>query len=106
MIAVTLFKGNGGTGEGIFNATVMFPIVLAACGFVGCLVGLGIANFKKMSDNPSRELDLSTWISAGLTVILGGAACYLIFGRLDAGELYSDFKIPPSWASSPAWRSA
>ncbi len=102
MIAVTLFKGNGGTGEGIFNATVMFPIVLAACGFVGCLVGLGIANFKKMSDNPSRELDLSTWISAGLTVILGGAACYLIFGRLDAGELYSDFKI--GWASP--WVSA
>ena len=102
MIAVTLYQTNTVVGEGIFKATILFPIILAACGFAGCLVGLGIANFKKMSDNPSRELDLSTWISAGLTVILGGVACYLIFGKLGENELYSDFKI--GWASP--WVSA
>ncbi len=103
MIAVTLFSAHEDMSDKLFNATVMFPIVLAACGFVGCLIGLGFANLKKMGDNPSKELDLSTWISAGITVILGGVACYLIFGRLGTdAPLYEDFKI--GWASP--WVSA
>jgi len=80
MIAVTLYKThNGHVSEAAFNATVLFPVILAGCGLVGCLIGLGLANIKKMGDNPSKELDLSTWISAGCTVVFGGVAAYLIF---------------------------
>ncbi len=104
MIAVTLYSTAVNTSketvsEGLFNATTLFPIVLAACGLIGCLVGLGIANFKKMSNNPSRELDLSTWISAGVTVILGGIASFFIFSNI---KLYGDFVL--GWASP--WISA
>ncbi len=106
MIAVTLYQTHGSKDaitDATFNATVMFPIILAACGLIGCLVGLIIANIKKMGDNPSHELDMSTWISAGLTVILGGAASYVIFAKLGAaGNLYEDFII--GWASP--WVSA
>ena len=99
MIAVTLYQTaihaeNEAISETTFNATIIFPIILACAGLIGCLIGLGIANFKKMSDNPSKELDLATWISAGVTVILGGAACYLLFGKLD---LYDEFKF--GWVS-------
>ena len=59
--------------------TVLFPVILAGCGLLGCLIGLGLANIKKMGDNPSKELDLSTWISAGCTVVFGGVAAYFIF---------------------------
>ena len=80
MIAVTLYKThNGHVSEAAFNATVLFPVILAGCGLVGCLIGLGLANIKKMGDNPSKELDLSTWISAGCTVVFGGVAAYFIF---------------------------
>ena len=94
MIAVTLYETHGAPNDfitdGTFGATTLFPIILAACGLVGCLIGLGYANIKKMGDNPSRELDLSTWISAGITVILGGIAAYVIFGKLGAaGQLYN-----------------
>lgn len=106
MIAVTLYQTHGAKDaitDATFNATVMFPIILAACGLIGCLVGLMIANFKKMGDNPSHELDMSTWISAGLTVVLGGGAAFLIFGKLgQSGNLYEDFLI--GWASP--WVSA
>ncbi len=106
MIAVTLYQTHGSKDaitDATFNATVLFPIILAACGLVGCLVGLVIANFKKMGDNPSHELDMSTWISAGITVILGGSAAYVMFGKLgQGGNLYEDFII--GWASP--WVSA
>ena len=101
MIAVTLFQTKGeAVSDSTFTATVLFPIILAGCGLVGCLIGLGLANIKKMGDNPSKELDLSTWISAGCTVIFGGVASYLIFsGKIfsDAVVLYDDFKL--GWAS-------
>ena len=64
------------------DASILFTIILAGCGLVGCLIGLGLANIKKMGDNPSRELDLSTWISAGCTIIFGGVACYFIFRNI------------------------
>jgi len=85
--------------ENVFNASTLFPIILACCGLIGCLVGLGLANVKKMSDNPSKELDLSTWISAGFTIILGGIASYLVFGGVLFKDitLYDSFKI--GWAS-------
>ena len=87
MIAVTLYQVAVHKGleiaEQAFTNASLFPIVLAACGLIGCLIGLGIANFKKMSDDPSRELDLSTWISAGVTVVLGGIASYMMFKDYD-----------------------
>ncbi len=103
MIAVTIYLTalHHGTeiAESTFNATVKFPVILACCGLVGCLVGLGYAAFKKMGSNPSRELNLSSWISAGITVFLGGIACFIVFHNVD---LYDSFVI--GWASP--WISA
>lgn len=99
MISVTLFKTALAEGEtqitdDTFNATILFPIILAGCGLVGCLIGLGLANIKKMGDNPSKELDLSTWISAGCTIVFGGVASFFIFKDV---PLYTEFKL--GWAS-------
>ncbi|MCC8097090.1 MAG: sodium/proton-translocating pyrophosphatase [Eubacterium sp.] len=41
MIAVTIYLNNSGISEATFNSTVIFPIVLAACGLLSCIVGLG-----------------------------------------------------------------
>ncbi|MBQ6452230.1 MAG: sodium-translocating pyrophosphatase [Solobacterium sp.] len=103
MIAVTVyaasvFKGHAAAEE-TFRATTLFPIILAGCGLTGCLLGLGYANLKKMGDNPSRELDLSSWISAGITIILSGIAAYVIFRNV---PLYEEFLM--GWASP--WLSA
>ena len=101
MIAVTLYQTHGETvSDATFNATVLFPTILAGCGLVGCLIGLGLANIKKMGDNPSRELDLSTWISAGCTIVFGGVASYFIFNGtgVSANDLATyGFKF--GWAS-------
>ena len=75
MIAVTLF----GQNAELFTSAWQFPIILAGAGLLGCLLGLGFAAVRKMGDDPSRELNLATWISAGLTVVLGLGAAYLMF---------------------------
>ena len=105
MIAMTNFKTQlaAGLSEaeylGTFKAMTTFPVVLAAAGLLGCLLGLGYANFRKMSDNPTKELNLATYISAGCTVVLGFIASLAIFTRV---PLFADFKggwIAP-WISS------
>lgn len=98
MIAVTLFKGAAVAGAAVnsatFDATCIFPIVLAGGGLLGCLLGLGFAAVKKMGDNPSKELNLATYISAGLTILIGLGASYVVFKDV---PLYDDFKL--GWAS-------
>lgn len=98
MIAVTVFNSALQNGQNIneatLNATLLFPVVLAGGGLLSCLIGLAYASIKKMSDNPARELNLSTWISAGLTVFIGLGASYLIFNDV---PLFEDFAL--GWIS-------
>ena len=104
MIAVTLYQVAVHEGLSIeevaFNHAALFPIVLACCGLIGCLIGLGIANFKKMGDDPSKELDLSTWISAGITVVLGGVASFVLFNGYDLSAYSFKFGWASPWISS------
>lgn len=89
MIAATIYSGaNGAVSESAFSSTVVFPILLAGGGLLGCVLGLWYASVKKMSDNPSKELNLATWISAGLTILIGLIAAYVVFKDV---KLYDDF---------------
>ena len=95
MIAVILYQDQiAKLGEGIteaatamfdkaFSLTSIFPIAVAGLGLIGCLVGLGYAAFKKMGDNPSKELDNATNLSAAVTLILSLGASFLVFGGMD-----------------------
>ncbi len=87
----------------LFNNALIFPVLLAGVGLLGCLLGLGFAAIRKMGDNPSRELNLATWISAGITVGLSLAISYYMFGTIDAEVLKSaGFKLGwlSPWVSS------
>jgi K(+)-stimulated pyrophosphate-energized sodium pump len=51
---------------------------------------LGIASLlikRKLSDNPHRELNLSTWISASLTIVFGVLMAWLLFSKVDAVDM-------------------
>ena len=81
----------------LFKATYIFPLVMAGGGLFGCVLGLFIVSIRKMGNNPSKELNLATYISAGLTLIICGVLCYVAFGNsgVDLKEL--GWKI--GWAS-------
>lgn len=91
--AIMIAAANFSKTPEIFELATVYPILLAGGGLVGCLLGLGFAAIRKMGDNPSRELNLATWISAGLTVVLGLAISYFMF----SGVEIEDFKL--GWLS-------
>lgn len=86
----------------LFNNALIFPVLLAGVGLLGCLLGLGFAAIRKMGDNPSRELNLATWISAGITVGLSLAISYYMSARLTRGSETVGFKLGwlSPWVSS------
>ncbi len=94
MIAVSNFAP---LGDVVFSATATYPIVLAGGGLLGCLLGLGFAAIRKMGDNPSRELNIATWISAGLTIIIGLVASYVIFNDIEIADFRFGWLSP--WIS-------
>lgn len=104
MIAVTIYgsavsSGTAAVDGSTLAATTLFPVILAGFGLLSCLISIGAASLRKMSDRPERELDLANWTAAGLTVLLSLAACLILFSNV---PLYPEFRfgwISP-WVSS------
>ena len=82
----------------LFTSLAMLPIIIAGAGLIACVIGILFAQLKKMGNDPAKELDLSTYISAGLTLVLAGVACFVMFKGYDNEALKAlDWKI--GWAS-------
>ena len=82
------------TSPELFRATSLFPIIVAGGGLLGSIIGIGYALHHKASDNPSFELDMSTYISAGFVVLVGLFASRALFGGI---EVYDNFLL--GWIS-------
>lgn len=82
LIASTVYA-NGGFSESAYDAAMMYPIMLAGGGLLSCLLGLIIVNLKKMGDDPSKELNKATYISAFLTLVIGLFTCFMLFNKAE-----------------------
>ncbi|MCR4676248.1 MAG: sodium-translocating pyrophosphatase, partial [Sphaerochaetaceae bacterium] len=87
LIANTLFN-KGDISAAVFQEARIFPIILATGGLISCIIGLFIAQIRKMGNNPSKELDLATYSSAVLTTVIAFFGCSIFKGA----ELPSFFK--------------
>ena len=85
IVLAIAFLGKSGIAlnitEKFFNSAIYYPIVVAGGGLLSCIIGLFIVQFRKMGDSPSKELNLATYISAGLTLVIVGALSYLAFAN-------------------------
>ena len=71
---------NGGITPSLLQKMFMYPVVLAGLGLLACIIGIAYISLKKeLSEDPHRELNMSTWVSAGLTVVLAGLAGWYMF---------------------------
>ena len=65
--------------ESLVGKLITYPIMFASIGVVACMVGILVLLLKKASDRPHRELNVSTWLSAILTVIGTGVLTWVLF---------------------------
>ncbi|HNZ64031.1 MAG TPA: sodium/proton-translocating pyrophosphatase, partial [Bacillota bacterium] len=85
--------------ENLVRAMINYPLVFAAGGLISCVLGImSLLLKKKLSDNPHKELNLSTWISATLTIGFGFLTAWLLFSKVGAGDL-SNAGFRAGWVS-------
>lgn len=99
ILAVELFIQGVYGDTDILKSLIMFPLAFSAIGLISCIIGIASLFIRrKLSDNPHRELNTATWISAGLTIVFGFLVTYLIFKDYTA-EIFSHIEFKVGFAS-------
>ena len=62
---------------------IFYPLMFAAIGLFASILGIAYVLLKKGSDNPHRDLNISTWSAAGITIVGGFVLTYLVFNGAD-----------------------
>ena len=91
ILAVSLYLSNVANNlevsDEMLSKMMYFPLVFAAIGLIASILGIAYVLLKKGSDNPHRDLNISTWCAAGITIIGGFVATYLLFNGENADIL-------------------
>ena len=84
----------------VLEKMFMYPVVLAGIGLLACIVGITYIILRELSEDPHRELNMSTWVSAGLTIVLSGVGCWLMFKGEDLTGLNFKLGVLSPWLAS------
>ncbi len=91
ILAVSLYLSNVANNlevsDEMLSKMMYFPLVFAAIGLIASILGIAYVLLKRGSDNPHRDLNISTWSAAGITIIGGFVATYLLFNGENADIL-------------------
>ncbi|MBE7088470.1 MAG: sodium-translocating pyrophosphatase [Clostridiales bacterium] len=75
------------SGE-LLNILLLFPLIFAGVGLIGCVIGIAYLLLKKkLSDQVHRELNIATWISAGVAIVGSFLLSFFMFQNADAEAL-------------------
>ena len=82
ILAAELFCKNVFADSELLRGMLYFPVVFAGGGIIACAIGIAsLLVRKKLSNDPHRELNLATWISAALAILCAVGFSYLFFGK-------------------------
>lgn len=88
------------------NRLLLFPLLFAGCGLLACVIGISYIVIKpKLSKNVHMELNIATWISAGVTVAVGCVLSYFLFRDIPSDVLKTEGVGFKAGAFSP-WLAA
>ena len=91
---------NGGMTPSLLQKMFLYPVVLAGLGLLACVIGIAYIIVKELSEDPHRELNMSTWVSAGLTVVLAGFASWFMFRGEDLSGVSFNLGTFSPWIAS------
>ena len=86
----TAFSSKGTAHEistSLEEKLIIFPLVFAAVGLLSSIVAIVWMMRRKASDKPHRELNLTTFMGAGLTLIAAGAFSWFVFRGEDVSDI-------------------
>lgn len=86
--------------EELFKKLYMYPVVFSGIGLLSCIIGLIYILIKKDGKDPHKELNMATWISAGLTGVLNLIYTLYTFSNQDMGDLPFKLGGLSPWASA------
>ena len=91
ILAMHLFISYAAKGmpfsETLFEKMYLFPIAACGAGLISCIIGLAYAFIKADGENPHRELNIATWLSAGITGVSTIILSIIMFSGEDFGGL-------------------
>ena len=91
---------NTGMTTALLKKLIMFPMVFVSVGLIACCVGIAFLLFKKrMSKDPHKDLNGSTYVASALTIVLGFFISMYAFRGFDAASLKSILGFSCSWLS-------
>ncbi len=95
ILACQLFVKSSFFSAATLEKLLLFPILFAATGLVACVIGVAYLLIKpKLSDHVHRELNLATWIAAGLAIVFGFLLSFFLFKDCTATEFENlQFKV-------------
>lgn len=89
ILASEMFIKRGGISEALLKVLLLFPIVFAGCGLLACIIGISyIVVKRKLSANVHMELNIATWISAFMSIVLCFIISFFMFKEFSHDELY------------------
>ncbi len=68
---------------------ITYPVIFVSIGLVSCVIGIMFLVFKKISDNPHKELNMATWTAAVLTIVGNGVFTYFYFNEFSQEALHN-----------------
>ncbi|MFI3312471.1 MAG: sodium-translocating pyrophosphatase [Eubacteriales bacterium] len=87
MLLQSTARGTGMDAE-LLERCILFPLIFVSVGMVACVIGIMALIFKKkMSNDPHKDLNGTTYTASGLTIALGFVVSYLMFKDMDASVM-------------------
>lgn len=100
MFSKSMAESTGMSSE-LLKALILFPLLFVAIGLIASCLGVASLLFKKkMSENPHRDLNAATYLSAGTTIILGLLVSYRMFCGFDSSSLKTILGFRCGWLST------
>jgi K(+)-stimulated pyrophosphate-energized sodium pump len=105
ILAFHLFFGSQATDGKITVAMLekmfLYPLAFVSVGLISCVIGIAVLIFKKnMSDDPHKDLNGATYVSAGLTIVSGFVISLLMFRGQDSAAMGFKLGFSSPWIAA------
>lgn len=94
LIGIIVSRAHPEFAGSLLTSTLLAPILIAGGGLLSCLLSIIYVSTHKMSEDPSKELNNTTYFSAGGTTVFATIISLILFS---GKELYPEFVL--GWAS-------